>query len=283
MAQSNLEESRAKSLHLWDEMAPGWEKRIDYMSSVTHRVSEWLVDRLDPQPGDVVLDIAAGPGETGFLAARRIEPEGRLISTDFAPDMVEVAKRRAADLGIKNADFRVMDAERMDLESDSVDGALCRWGFMLMLDPRAAFAETRRVLRDGGKFAFSVWGPPDVNPWVTVIGMVMTQQGYPPQSDPFGPGGMFSLAKTDTLREALTQAGFPQIDIEEMEVHWRFGSFDEVWGFFTELAGAVATLIKQLDAEKVEKLRAAAEEACKYYEIDDGFVFPGMTINVLCS
>ena len=63
--------------------------------------------------------------------------------------MVAVARRRAEELGVQNAEFRVLDAERMDLATDSVGGVLCRWAYMLMIDPPAAFAETRRVLRPG--------------------------------------------------------------------------------------------------------------------------------------
>ena len=73
----------------------------------TRPVSEWLVARLDPQPGQVVLDLAAGTGETGFLAAPRLAPGGRLITGDREPGMVEAARaRRGAELGVTNAEFR---------------------------------------------------------------------------------------------------------------------------------------------------------------------------------
>ena len=81
-------------------------------------VGEWLVDALDPQPGETVLELAAGVGDTGFAAARRLGPEGRLITTDFSDQMVEAARRRADELGVSNAEFRTLDAERMDLDDE---------------------------------------------------------------------------------------------------------------------------------------------------------------------
>ena len=98
-------------------------------------VGEWMVEALDPQPGQTILELAAGTGETGFLAAARVGDDGKLISTDFAPKMVDAARAETERLGLTNVELRQLDAEDMDLPDDSVDGVLCRWGYMLMADP----------------------------------------------------------------------------------------------------------------------------------------------------
>jgi SAM-dependent methyltransferase len=262
-------------------MAAGWQKHGDYLWATTRQVGEWLVDRLDPKAGETILDIAAGPGATGFVAARLIGDDGKLISTDFAGEMVNVAAARAKELGLTNVECRTMDAERMDLPDDSVDGVICRWGYMLMLDPATALKETRRVLKPGGNHAFSVWGSPAENPWITLVGMVLTQRGFPPQNDPFGPGGMFSMADTETIRSMATDAGFEEVTVEDMEVHWRFPDFDKVWEFMRELVGAVATLITELDDEEREGLRADLATTAESFKSADGYDFPGVTRNVL--
>jgi ubiquinone/menaquinone biosynthesis C-methylase UbiE len=95
-------------------------------------------------------------GDTGFEAAAMIGEAGRLIWTDFSPQMVEVARRRGAALGLRNVDYREMDAEHIELEDATVDSVLCRSGYMLMADPAAALSETDRVLRPGGCLALSV-------------------------------------------------------------------------------------------------------------------------------
>ena len=275
------DEARLQSRAVWDRMASGWTKHRDYLWSTTRQVGEWLVDHLDPQPGQTILDIAAGPGDTGFVAAQLLGRDGKLISTDFAEKMVAAARTRAQSLDITNVEFKVMDAERMDLPDDHVDGVLCRWGFMLMLDPAAAMRETRRVLRPGGKLAFSVWGTPMDNPWVTLIGMVLTQRGTPPQGDPFGPGGMFSLSEHDRIRHLLTDAGYDQIEIEDMAVSWDHPDFDAFWAYVTEMSGVISTIIAELDDDEVASLRADIKAAAESFRSGDGYSFPGMTINVL--
>ena len=275
------DEARVKSRDLWDRMAPGWQKHNDYVWSATRRVGEWLVDRLDPQPGETILDIAAGPGDSGFVAAQLIGDKGRLISTDFAPQMIAASRARAQTLGITNVEFKVMDAENMDLPDDHVDGVLCRWGFMLMIDPAAAFRETRRVLRPDGRLAFSVWGGPVANPWVTLMGMVLTNRGTPPQSDPFGPGGMFSLSEHARIEQLLKEAGYDEVEIEEMPIAWTFTDFDDFWMFQTELAGAVAVMIDDMDKDDVAQLRGEMESAAETFRSAEGYAFPGVTNNVL--
>ncbi len=82
-----------------------------------------------------MLELAAGVGETGFDAAEVIGEQGRLICTDFSPAMLAAARRRGAARGLRNVEYRVIDAEKIELEADAVDGVLCRFGYMLMVDP----------------------------------------------------------------------------------------------------------------------------------------------------
>ena len=277
------DDAHEKSRSTWDRMAPGWERHRDFMWQTTKHVAEWLVRQVGPQPGDVILDLAGGVGDNGFLAATRVGDSGRVIETDFAPEMVETARRRAKELGLSNVETKVLDAERMDLADDSVDGIICRWGFMLMLDPQAAVKECRRVLKDGGRLALSVWAGPEKNPWVTTTGMTMMQLGYEPATNPFEPGGMFSLADHDAIRSLLNGAGFTEVVVEEMPVDWKFESFDQGWEFTTQVAGALASLIQELPPDKVEELRAALEQNEEEFRTDEGYVLPGVTVNACAS
>src|SRR5690242_3337456 len=136
-------------------------------------VSTWLVDHVDPQPGQTILELAAGPGDTGLMAAELVRPGGRLISTDASQEMLDVARRRADELGLDNVEFKVMEGEWIDLQTATVDGVLCRWGYMLMLDPEAALRETRRVLRPGGRVALAAWAAPELNPNMTLAPLTL--------------------------------------------------------------------------------------------------------------
>ena len=122
-------------------------RHADAMRHDTMPVTAWMVDAIAPQPGQTILELAAGPGDAGFLAAELIIPGGTLITTDVAPEMLTAAQERAQELGIHNVRFLQVDAESIDLPAASVDGVLCRWGYMLLADPEAGLRETRRVLR----------------------------------------------------------------------------------------------------------------------------------------
>jgi SAM-dependent methyltransferase len=138
------EDYRELSFDVWQQMAEGWDRDRRWIWDSSRAVSEWMLGALDPQAGETILELAAGTGETGFAAASALGERGRLISTDFAPKMVEAARSESERLGLTNVDHRQLDAQEMDLEDDSVDGVLCRWGYMLTADPQAALRETRR-------------------------------------------------------------------------------------------------------------------------------------------
>ena len=126
------------------------------VEAVMTPVRDWMLRELSPRAGDTVLELAAGVGDTGFDTAMVVGEQGRVICSDFSA-MLDAARRRGAERGLENVDYRVIDAEQIQLETDSVDGVLCRLGYMLMADRAQALAETRRV-RPGGRLALAVWG-----------------------------------------------------------------------------------------------------------------------------
>jgi SAM-dependent methyltransferase len=255
----DLAEYRKASQDSWERLAAAWGRERGYIWETTGLVGQNLVERLDPQPGQTVLELAAGTGDTGFTAAARVGDGGTLISTDFAPAMVEQARRVAGELGLENVEFRVLDAESMDLDDNSVDGVVCRWGYMLMADPAAALAETRRVLREGGRLSFSVWAAPDRNPWASVAGMVLVERGHMPPPEPGAPG-IFALADPERIRELVTGAGFGEPDIKPVEIAWKYPDADEHWRLTMELAGPLAEAIRGLDEAEREAVQEAVRE-----------------------
>jgi ubiquinone/menaquinone biosynthesis C-methylase UbiE len=277
---AQLEAARQQSKVVWDAMAPGWHARREEMWQRSHPVSEWMIRKLDPQPGDTVLELAAGLADTGFMAAHLVGETGRAIITDFAPEMVAAARRRAEEVGVKNAEFRVLDAERMDLETDSVDGVLCRWGYMLMINPAAAFAETRRVLRPGGRLAFSVFAVPERNPWASLVGRVLVTQGHIPPPDPEAPS-IFAMADPGRIRGLVVGAGFAEPEIEEFSFSWTFADYDDYWRFLTEVAGAIASVLQSLPPEVQAQAREQVHEAAEPFRSGEGYDLPAVCLNVV--
>jgi ubiquinone/menaquinone biosynthesis C-methylase UbiE len=277
----DLDKYRRDSRETWGEMAPGWEDRREWLMEITGRVNAWLVEKANPQPGQTFLEIAAGTGDLGFHVAERVGKEGRLISTDFAPEMLDVAHRQGDARGLANVEYRVLDAERMDLEDDSVDGVVCRWGYMLMADPAAALRETRRVLRDGGPLAFAVWATPERNPWAAVPGMTLVQRGHMPPPEPGAPG-IFALGEPGRIRELLASAGFGEPQLEEIALEYRFPDFEDLWDMLTRMAGPLARAIGALPDGERQATRAAIGENVVSYRGEDGsYSVPAATWGVL--
>jgi SAM-dependent methyltransferase len=268
----DLDTYRTESRDTWDEMASGWEDRREWMLAATGSINDWLVEQAAPQPGQTVLDIAAGTGDLGFAAAERIGPEGRLLTTDFAPEMVEAAKRNGEARGLQNVDYRVLDAERMDLEDDSVDAVVSRWSYMLMADPAAALRETRRVLRDGGTLAFAVWQTPDRNLWAAVPGMTLVQRGHMPPPEPGAPG-IFAMGEEGRVRELVTGAGFDDPRVEELTFEWRYAA-EDVWDTLTRIAGPLARVIRALPEDEQRETRAAVEANMEQFRQGGDLVVP---------
>ena len=272
------EDYRRASHEIWQAMAAGWERERNWLWEASRAVSEKMLQALEPQPGQTVLELAAGTGETGFAAARMMGPSGRLISTDFAPEMVAAARRESERLGLGNVEHRVMDAERMDLEDDSVDGVLCRWGYMLMANPALALGETRRVLRRGGRLSLSVWGRPDRNPWASLPANALIDHTGTPRPDPQSPG-IFAMADAERVRSLIQDAGFGLPSLETVEVSWRFANFDEYWRFVTELAGAISVLLRAMPEADREAVRSLVERAVENFRADGGLELPGEALN----
>ena len=258
----DLYKYRQTSEETWERIATNWDSEREFIHSATASVNERMVERLDPKPGDTVLDIASGTGETGFLAAALVGDEGRLISTDFVPAMVEAARRGSSARGLGNAEHRVLDAEQMDLDDSSVDNVLCRFGYMLMADPAKALAETRRVLRDDGRLVFGVWTTPEENQWAFIPGRVLVERGHIPPPEPEQPG-IFAMGDPERIRELVTGAGFAEPAIEQVEVAWPYEDPDAHWSLTRKLAGPLANAIDQLDEDEREAVRTDVRSQIK--------------------
>jgi SAM-dependent methyltransferase len=276
------EEYRRFSAEVWAAMAPGWERWHEHLVHALSPVRQWLVSELAPGAGDTVLELSAGPGETGFAAAAALGENGRLISTDFSPEMVELARRRGAELGLANVEYRVMDAERIELEADSVDGVLCQNGYMLLADRAAALSETRRVLRPGGRLALAVWGAPERNPWAAIGGMILVQRGHMPTPEPGAPGA-FSMADEEHTRGLLEGAGFTAIRTEDVRVVFAFADVAEYLRWSADVAGPFAMVIRGLPDQELAAIREQLAEAFAPFTADGGYELPGVCLNAVAD
>jgi SAM-dependent methyltransferase len=261
--------ARDENLEAWRSVAGGWERRRELIWTTTRPVAERLVDLLEPRPGQVILELAAGPGDTGFSALPRLLPGGRLVTTDVAPEMLDAARRRAAELGLEDVSFAVEDAAALTFDDDAFDGILCRWGLMLIPDMDAAAAEMRRVARPGGRVALAVWASPDANEWMTASGRAALELGLTEPPDPEAPGP-FRLAGEGALETVLSGAGLSVQAVEDVPLMWHASSVDEWWEISTDMSRLLALLRAQLTDDQLADVRQAAERRLARYLDPDG-------------
>jgi SAM-dependent methyltransferase len=269
---------RQESLQSWEEAASGWARRQELLRELGAPVSHWMLDAISPQPGQRVLELAAGLGETGMLAAELVAPMGGVIVSDQAEAMLEGARARAGALGLSNVEFQVLNAEWIDLPVASVDAVLCRWGYMLMADPAAALAETRRVLRPGGRVALAVWDAIEHNPWALIPAQELIERGLSSRPAP-GTPGPFVLGRPERVAELLEQAGFSEVQVQRLELARRHASFEELWDSTLDLSRVFHDAVLARAAPEIVELRASLAERFAPYTAPDGTLeVPGRTL-----
>ena len=274
---------RETSLQSWEEAASGWTRQQEAMRQFSAPVSHWMIDAIVPQPGERVLELAAGLGEPGMLAAELVAPLGGAIVSDQAEAMLGGARARAVALGLSNVEFQVLNAEWIDLPVASVDAVLCRWGYMLMADPAAALTETRRVLRPGGRVALAVWDAVEQNPWALLPARELSERGLSAPSSP-GTPGPFALGSSERVLELLEQAGFADIRIEALDLRRRHASFEELWDSTLDLSRAFHdAVLGRPEPEIAEIHTALAARFALYTAVDGSLDIPGRTLVAYAS
>ena len=273
-----MSDYRAESRVRWAGTAGGWESDGEAMRRATMPVSSWMVEAIAPQPGHTVLELAAGLGETGFLAAELIQPGGELITSDFVPEMLSAAQRRAEELRLRNVRFRQVDAElNMDFPAGSIDGVLCRWGYMLLADPEAALRETRRVLRPGGRVALAAWTGPEDNRWSAHPVRALVERGLIEPGDPDAPG-QFAWAREGVIAEHLDNAGFVEHEVEQVNFVNGYASVADWFQAQTRLSMRVAEVARAFDDATLESVLAElAERAAEFTRDDGSLMIPART------
>jgi len=167
----------------------------------------------------------------------------------------------------------------MDLPTASFDGVLCRWGYMLLVDPAAALQETRRVLRPGGRVAFAAWTDLDANPWFSAVGAALVDIGLPDgRSAAPGRPGPFAFSAPGTIERLLDAAGFADAVVEPLDFAFTFASTDEHFAQQVDLSANLRAQVGALAPADHARLRDALDARLAPHVQPDGtLVLPART------
>lgn len=278
------DEQRAAARAGWEQTARGWDTHREWIEQSMGPVSHAMIEAVSPQPGHVVLEAAAGLGETGLLAAELVHPGGRVIISDGADAMVEAAKRRAEERGAGNVEVTPMELEWLDMDAASVDSVLVRFGYMLVPDPETALRDARRVIRPGGRLAFAVWDAEARNPWIDAGMRALAEHGLAGWPVPAGTPGPFALQDRERLLDLVAGAGFVLPQIEEVALTFRSPDVATARERFVGVSGRARVALEQAPAAQrdaaLEALDAALAAHADPHGPDGSVALPGVALVV---
>ena len=186
------------------DVAEAWDRGAAARVRAFGAATETMMELANVIRGSRVLDIAAGAGDQTLMAARRVGPTGYVLATDIAASMVELAAAAARRAGLTDVGTRVMDAQRLEVDAESFDAVISRFGLMLIPDPYKALTEIRRVLRGGRKIAAIVFSTPDQCPYLSIPHAIARRMGR--LTSPPEPFGEFRLSSRGVLEDAYRSA-----------------------------------------------------------------------------
>jgi ubiquinone/menaquinone biosynthesis C-methylase UbiE len=242
------EESRAT----WNEAAPRYDK---LSASLFGPIAEEFLVFAELRKGWRALEIACGPGVATRAAARRLGEKGRLLATDFAPEMLAVAASYPPVKRAAPVEFRALDAQKLDLPDASFDAVFCQLGLMLFARPDDALAEMRRVAKPGAPVACLVQGR-RTSMMFTALVMDAIIARAPHLRAPQGAPTLYAFGPDKILEEAFTRAGLTEIVAKRLNGVFRFGSPEEYWATMTEGAGRTGAMLRSLSPEVQAKVKA---------------------------
>jgi SAM-dependent methyltransferase len=244
MADVNVEQARA-----WNgEEGDRWTEQEARYNTASRRHSDCLLRAARIAPGDQILDIGCGCGESTRDAARQARSRsGWALGVDLSARMLARARERSLAEGVLNARFELADVQIHPFAAQTFDLAISRFGAMFFEDPLAAFRNVGRALRPGGRLALIAWQELARNEWLLALRGALAAGRTLPEPT-VGAPGPFGLADPAAVRQVLGAAGFVAIDFEEVNEPMEFGADPDDAFDFVRSMGVTKGLLESLDA-----------------------------------
>ena len=240
----------------------GWHaKASDYdalAGQVTTQAIDVLLDAVRVTKSVRLLDVACGPGYGAGAAAAR---GAQAVGIDFAEAMVAEAVKR-----FPNAAFHIDDAESLSFEESSFDAVICPFGLLHMPDPDKAVREAFRVLKSGGRYAFSVWASPDTHEFFALVLSAIQAHGTMDVPLPAAPP-IFRFSDSDECKSVLTATGFTEAGVKQVNPVWQAASGQQVLDMVYKSAVRTAALLELQSPEDRENIHKQIIEGAEAYKV----------------
>jgi SAM-dependent methyltransferase len=258
----------------WAGLSAGWEKWDSVIMDQLGPVGAAMIERLDIAEDQQHLDIAAGTGEPGLTIAT-LAPKGRVVLTDLAAEMLDVAARRAAAQRVANIETKVCSADDLPFDDATFDSVSVRFGYMFFPDMGKATSEFARVLKPGGRLCSSVWVKPEENPWTTIAMQAIAAEAALAPPDPDGPN-MFRCAAPGYVSALYEDTGLHDVAEWDVDVELVTRSAEQYWEMISEHVSLAVAALQQVDEPARERIANAVIAKVSIYEDDGAVRIPGL-------
>ena len=270
----SADETRNAQRATWAGLSAGWEKWDSVIMDQLAPVGAAMIEHLDIAGDQHHLDIAAGTGEPGLTIAS-LAPTGRVMLTDLAAEMLDIAARRARAQGITNVDATVCSADDLPFDDATFDSVSVRFGYMFFPDVARATSEFVRVLEPGGRLCSSVWIRPEDNPWTAIAMQAIATEAVVAPPDPDGPN-MFRFAAPGSVSALFANAGLRDIAEWDVGVELVTRSPEQYWEMISEHVSLAVAALQQVDQPARARIRAIAMAEVSAFEKDGEVRVPGV-------
>jgi SAM-dependent methyltransferase len=246
----------------YSRVAQGYDEAT---ASVTSQVNDAILEAVRTGPGTSLLDVACGPG---WLSATAVKGGLVVSAVDFAENMLTIARQRCPEADICNA-----DAEDLPFDAGRFDAVVCNLGILHLPHPERAIAEAHRVLRPGGRYAFTCWTPPARNTFLGLIFGSVERHGTLNVDLPAGPP-LFRFGEPSECERALTAAGFTAVSVRELPMSWHFSAPEAVVPAVVASTGRFGPLLAMQSPEQRQDIETAIAEGARNYVTVRGVEIP---------
>jgi len=252
----------------------GWQRAAGHYSdafgALTAQTADALLDAVRARTGTRLLDVATGPG---FIAAAAEARGAQVAGLDFSPAMIAAARARHPSI-----EFEEGDAQALPFGAASFDAVVMNFGMLHLDRPESAVAEAHRVLRPGGRFAFTVWGSPDLALGFGLVVRAVEQYGEPNVGLPEGPP-FFQFSDEAACRRTLGAGGFSDVEVATLPLTWRMTSADVLFDAVSRGGVRTAAVLRAQTPDALAQIRAAVRRGVEGHRTTDGaFAVPMLVV-----